>query len=135
MRAVGVASVVGLALVLAGCSGDGDASPSPSSSAVASGSASDVLPGIEANAADAGPRPLLSWPAVDGAVEYHVTVFAADGSANWSWSGTATEVHVGGVADAEGAGVFVFEPMTWVVMAEGADGEVLGLSEPGALSP
>ena len=135
MRAVAASIAVGLMLALAGCSGDGGSDPSPSNSSSTSDASTDLLPTIEANAADSGSRPLLSWPAVDGAAEYHVTVFAADGSAHWSWSGTSTEVNVGGVADADGAGVFVFEPMTWVVMAAGAVGDVLGLSEPGALSP
>lgn len=41
-------------------------------------------------------RPLLEWEAVDGAVEYSVTVSAPDGRPYWAWRTQETSVHLGG---------------------------------------
>lgn len=41
-------------------------------------------------------RPLLEWEAVDGAVEYSVTVSAPDGRTYWAWRTQETSVHLGG---------------------------------------
>lgn len=138
MRRALMAAAGALALALTACTGGEDADPTATETSSTASTATDEgagLPSMPITEADAGPRPLLSWPAVDGAAQYHVTVFAADGSAYWSWSGAETEVYVGGVDDPDGAGAFVFEPMTWRVMAEAEDGTVLGLSEASALTP
>src|SRR5690606_3489572 len=117
-----------VATALVACSGGdpatNDASGVPATASSTSDGAPEFTP-IETMATDPGPRPLLEWTAVDGADEYHVTVFSASGAAYWSWTGTETQVHVGGLADPDAAGAHVFEAMTWVVMAATADAEVV----------
>lgn len=108
------------------------ATPTPASSP---STAAPEFPPVETMATDPGPRPLLEWAAVDGADEYHVSVFASSGDAYWSWSGTQTQVHVGGVADPEAVGPHVFEDMTWVVVAATEDGSILAMSPPATLTP
>lgn len=85
--------------------------------------------------AEAGVRPLLSWSAVDGAALYRVVVVDGDGAPYWAWSGSDTEVFVGGVDDATLPGAVVSEAMTWSVAALDADGLPLALSDPAPLQP
>ena len=82
-----------------------------------------------------GPRPLLSWDAVEGAARYDLMVLNAEGVAYWGWSGTETAIHLGGIEDPDAAGAWVFEPLTWVVTARDADGQPLALSEQATLEP
>lgn len=127
-----------IATALAACSGSspepsgGSATPTPASSP--SNGTPEFAP-VETMATEPGPRPLLEWVAVDGADEYHVSVYATSGDAYWSWSGPKTQVHVGGIADPNAVGPHVFEDMTWVVVAATVDGTVLAMSEPAALTP
>lgn len=90
---------------------------------------------IVIEAAPAGPRPLLSWAAVDGAALYRVVVVDADGAPYWAWSGSETQVFVGGVDDPALPGAVVFESMTWTVVALDEDGLPLSISDVAPLEP
>lgn len=93
------------------------------------------LDDIATDAAPAGARPLLSWTGVDGAVLYRVVVVDADGAPYWAWSGSETQVPVGGVEDPALPGAIVFESMTWSVAALDADGVPLAISDAAPLEP
>jgi hypothetical protein len=82
-----------------------------------------------------GPRPLLSWAAVDGAALYQLTVLDADMVPYWSWSGTETEVPLGGMDNPDAIGAWVFDELTWVVVARGADGAPRAMSTREVLEP
>ncbi len=90
---------------------------------------------ITVAATESGPRPLLAWDAIDGAVDYRVVVLDAQGQPYWAWSGPETEINVGGVSNPDAAGATVFEPMTWTVAAIDADGVPVAMSAAGALTP
>lgn len=132
------AAAVVIAVAVAACSGDspesGDNASSDTPVTVGAPGAPEFEP-IQTMDTEAGPRPLLQWAPVDGADEYHVSVFAASGDAYWGWSGTETQVNVGGISDPDAVGPHVFEAMTWVVMASTMDGEVLAMSRPATLTP
>lgn len=127
------------AVLLAGCSSDGGEAPAsttPSPSATASEfTIGDYLDPIAVTVADPGPRPLLTWAPVDGATLYLVTVLDSSGVGYWTWEGTDTEVHVGGTAEPDAIGPYVFEDMTWRVAAQDDSGTLLAVSEPSPLSP
>lgn len=84
-----------------------------------------LLDGIEPSvdllttATGGGIRPLLEWEPHDNAGAYTVTVYAPDGSAYWSWTGSTTSVHVGGepVLDDTAPGPSVIDGMSWGVIA------------------
>lgn len=86
---------------------------------------------------DNGVRPLLSWEPVDGADRYGVYVYAPNGRAYWSWTGSVTSVHVGGDPQLrDGApGPTVSDGMTWAVVAYDADVLPIAVSELRAISP
>lgn len=72
-----------------------------------------------------GPKPLLRWEPVPGAVAYHVIVNTLDGGPYWGWRGAASQVWLGGsptepAADTEGP--MLVGPMLLTVVATGADG-------------
>lgn len=89
MRALGVGVDVGLALALAlaspaGCSGpaaptDPAASPGASEAAPADAALRAAFDGDIAVSAGSGARPALTWPEVEGAALYRVTIVQADG--------------------------------------------------------
>lgn len=82
-------------------------------------------------------RPRLSWEPVDGAVRYHVTVFAPNGRAYWATQTRSTSVHVGGEPQlAEGsAGPSVVPGMSWQVLAVDDERAPLAASERALISP
>ena len=83
-------------------------------------------------------RPLLGWESVDGAAEYEVVVFHPDGRPWWAWSGTTTEVVLGGLAApdvVELGGPTATPGTTWGVFAFDAEGRLLAVSETRALEP
>lgn len=94
-----------------------------------------VFPVLATAPTGPGPRPLLSWDAVDGATQYDLMVLNSEGVAYWGWSGAETAVYLGGVEDPDAAGAWVFEPLTWVVTARDAAGQPLALSEQATLEP
>lgn len=94
-----------------------------------------IFPVLVTAPTEPGPRPLLSWDAVEGATQYDLMVLNAEGVAYWGWSGAETAVYLGGVEDPDATGAWVFEPLTWVVTARDADGQPLALSEQAMLEP
>lgn len=83
----------------------------------------------------AGPRPLLAWASVEGAVAYDLIVLDTQGAPYWAWSGEATSVHLGGVENPDAVGAWVFEPLTWIVTARDAEGQPLAMSATAPLEP
>lgn len=137
MRALGVGVGLALALAsLAGCSGpaaptDPAASPAASEAAPADATLRAAFDGDIAVSAGSGARPALTWPEVEGAALYRVTIVQADGPA-WAWSGMEpTVVPGGGAAGREGPGFALTSPATAYVAAFDAEGGVLdtGLGE------
>jgi hypothetical protein len=83
-----------------------------------------------------GPRPLLTWEAVDGAATYAVTVYAGSGEpARWSWRGEGTSVRVGFVEDTTVGGPNIIDGMTWSVIALDGDDEPVAQSNERPLAP
>lgn len=103
--------------------------------------ASDLEPELQVFAiiatepTEAGAHPLLMWDVVDGAAGYDLIVLDAEGVPYWAWSGDEPGVHLGGVANADAAGAWVFETLTWIVTARDASGEPLAMSEKAELLP
>jgi hypothetical protein len=96
---------------------------------------SDTFAEIVLSPTESGPRPTLSWAAVDGAALYQLTVLDADGAPYWSWSGTESAVPLGGMDNPDAIGAWVFEELTWMVVARGGDGAPLAMSRRGVLEP
>jgi hypothetical protein len=96
---------------------------------------SDTFQEISLNATEPGPRPLLAWGDVDGAALYQLTVLDADGIPYWSWSGTTAAVPLGGMDNPDAIGAWVFEELTWTVVARAGDGTPLAMSQRGTLVP
>lgn len=83
-----------------------------------------------------GVRPMLTWTAVSDADSYTVTVYDAEGSAWWSWSGSDTEVVIGGVdTDTEIGGPRADAGVRWSVMAFDIDGNLVGSSPRRSIEP
>lgn len=77
----------------------------------------------------AGRRPILTWEPVAGAATYTVLVMAADELPWWSWSGSETEVVLGGVdTELEMGGPAAGAGVTWVVFAFDGDDKLIGVS-------
>lgn len=95
----------------------------------------EIFPEIALTATEPGPRPLLSWSGVDDAALYQLTVLDADGVPYWAWSGTETSVHLGGMENPDAIGAWVFEPLSWMVVARDASGAPVGMSMRGQLLP
>ncbi len=133
--------VVVCASSLAACSADEDSpavsqEPVPTSaSAVSEFAIGDFFDTITVTVAEPGPRPLLTWAPVAGASLYRVSVLDESGLGYWTWAGTATEIHVGGTAEPDAIGPYVYEEMTWMVAAEDDSGSILAVSEPSPLTP
>ncbi len=96
---------------------------------------SDTFQEISLTATEPGPRPLLAWEEVDGAALYQVTVLDADGIPYWSWSGDTAAVPLGGMENPDAIGAWVFEELTWTVVARSDDGTPLAMSQRGTLEP
>ncbi len=96
---------------------------------------SGAFPEISLNATEPGPRPLLAWDEVDGAALYQLTVLDADGTPYWSWSGSTAAVPLGGMDNPDAIGAWVFEELSWMVVARADDGTPLAMSRRGALEP
>lgn len=95
----------------------------------------EFLPVIEVSHDGPAQRPMLSWVEVTGATRYSVVVLGSDGSPYWAWSGTTTEVPMGGIDDPDVVGPWVHEPMTWTVAATDADGVSIAMSPAADLAP
>ena len=96
------------------------------------------LPGIVLHTPQSGegPRPLLTWEPVDGALTYAVTVYAGpEQPARWSWRGEQTSVRVGFVEDSTVGGPNVIDGMTWSVLALDADDEPVAQSSQRPIGP
>ena len=95
----------------------------------------DIFPQITLGPTEAGPRPVLNWSEIEGAAPYQLTVLDADGVPYWAWSGTKTAVPLGGMDNPDAIGAWVFEELTWMVVARDATGAPLGMSERNLLRP
>ncbi len=151
---------LGFAFIMAGCSGSSEESSDATLQAVATTSEASVdastgddslpddsddeaagpelpppFPELVVQPTEPGPRPLLAWDTVEGAVDYELFVLDADGAAYWAWSGTETSVYLGGMENPDAVGAWVFEPLTWVVAAVDADGTTLAMSTRADLLP
>lgn len=86
-----------------------------------------------------GTWPTLAWEPVDGAERYRVTVYADGDGAYWAWTGSATEVVLGGFATAPSAGSSVAprldEPMSYDVVALDDDGAIIAQSGEAPIAP
>ena len=107
----------------------------PSTPAPADDPWSDTFAEIILTPTEPGPRPTLAWGTVDGAALYQLTVLDTDGAPYWSWSGTETAVPLGGMGNPDAIGAWVFEELTWMVVARGGDGAPLAMSRRGTLEP
>jgi len=96
----------------------------------------DLPPIIQVTAAaGGGPRPLLEWEPVDGAVRYDVTLFTGEGIGYWAWRGFETSVVVGEVSSLDAPGPRVEAGMSWAVLAINEDGVPIAASSLSPISP
>ena len=95
----------------------------------------DLFPEITLDPTESGPRPILSWSEIEGTALYQLTVLDADGVPYWAWSGTETAVPLGGMDNPDAIGAWVFEDLSWMVVARDASGAPLGMSRREALRP
>lgn len=95
----------------------------------------DIFPEIIIDPTEAGPRPVLSWSKVERAALYQLTVLDAGGVPYWAWSGTENAVPLGGMDNPDAIGAWVFEELTWTVVARDTGGTPLGMSHPAVLRP
>lgn len=83
-----------------------------------------------------GARPMLSWTPLSAADSYTVVVYGAAGEPWWSWSGSGTEIVIGGVeTDVEIGGPRADLGVRWVVMAFDADQNLVGSSPRRSIEP
>lgn len=94
--------------------------PAPAAPSESSGAATLVV-GV-------GDRPVVRWPAVDGAVTYRLTVAQDDGPP-WAWEGDTTEVVLGGGSGEGGRGFRLTSAAVVTVTAHGEDGAALRLDQ------
>lgn len=74
-------------------------------------------------------RPMLEWEPVEGADAYSVVVLDEAGEPYWVWSGSESEVPLGGAASSDfGIGPIIGIGYSWSVAAFGANGEFLAVS-------
>ncbi len=118
-----------------GTENSGDATTTIVATNDSASAAVSYLPELLLEEATPGPRPLLSWAAVDGADRYTLVVLGDDGTPYWAWSGTETTIHFGGFDDPDAIGPWVHEAMTWTVAATDAAGKPLAISQAGILTP
>jgi hypothetical protein len=95
----------------------------------------EIFPEIALSPTEPGPRPTLAWESVDGAALYQLTVLDSDGAPYWSWSGTEASVPLGGMDNPDAIGAWVFEELSWMVVARDTSGAPLGMSRRGQLLP
>ena len=85
----------------------------------------------------AGEVPQFRWEPIAGASRYDVGVLGPDGPL-WAWQGEATEIYLGGLPFERPpglAGPVIAAGSCWSVMARGADGHVIAVSEFLPISP
>jgi len=85
-----------------------------------------------------GPRPLLEWEPVNGAVHYLLTVTPPDDVAYWAWSGAESMVWFGGTHEQPPDGVAgptLFEPMELRVVAVDDADRIIAASQPALINP
>lgn len=83
-----------------------------------------------------GARPMLSWTPLSAADSYTVVVYDAAGEPWWSWSGSGTEIVIGGVeTDVEIGGPRANLGVRWVVMAFDVDQNLVGSSPRRSIEP
>ena len=85
----------------------------------------------------AGEVPLFRWEPVAGASRYDVGVLGPDGPL-WAWQGEVTEIYLGGLPLERPpglAGPVIEAGSCWSVIARGADGHVIAVSEFLPVSP
>ena len=74
-------------------------------------------------------RPELAWEPVGGAVEYYLVVLDEIGEPYWVWSGSTSEISVGGASFSErGNGPTIGVGYSWSVSAFDGDGQLIGIS-------
>lgn len=73
-------------------------------------------------------RPMLEWEPVDGADSYSVVVLDETGEPYWVWSGSESEVPLGGSSSDFGIGPIIGIGYSWSVAAFATDGEFLAIS-------
>ena len=74
-------------------------------------------------------RPKLEWEPVDGADSYSVVVLDETGEPYWVWSGSESEVPLGGASSSDfGIGPIIGIGYSWSVAAFAADGAFLAVS-------
>jgi len=95
----------------------------------------EIFPEIALAPTEPGPRPTLAWRAVEGAALYQLTILDADGNVYWSWSGTENSVPLGGMSNPDAMGAWVFEELSWLVVARDADSAPVGMSRRASLLP
>lgn len=142
-------AILGVALAAAACSsseesgdgraelagGGGGGGAAPSGEPLVEG-----LPVVEVLAppeSGAGEVPLFRWEPVAGASRYIVAVLGPDGPL-WGWQGEETEVYLGGLPFERPpgmAGPVIVARTCWSVLARGAAGHVIAVSDFLPVSP
>jgi hypothetical protein len=137
-----------LIVLIAACDSDGDSADSSESPAIirATVIVPSGLPLVEGipvvtvlgpPESDAGEVPLFSWEPVAGASRYTVAVLGPD-APFWAWQGEETEIYLGGLPFERPpgwAGPVILPGSCWSVMARGADGHIIAVSEFLPVSP
>jgi hypothetical protein len=88
-------------------------------------------------AENAGDAPRFAWEPVESASGYSLAVLGPDGPV-WGWQGEETEIYLGGLPFERPpgwAGPVLPEAACWSVIARGADGHVVAVSELLPVSP
>lgn len=89
----------------------------------------DLATVVGAVAEGDGPRPTLNWDEIPDASSYTVLVLDSEGRPWWSWSGSSTQVVLGGIdSDLAIGGPTASAGATWIVFAFGSDDAVIGAS-------
>jgi len=74
-------------------------------------------------------RPVLEWEPIEGADSYSVVVLDEAGEPYWAWSGTESEIVLGGAPSSDfGIGPIIGVDYSWSVAAFDADGVFLAIS-------
>jgi hypothetical protein len=147
-----LAVLLAFVLAVAACGDDDAGTPTTTEAAGTTGAGATAVPppsgppllaGVDGTmtlltpTSGEGIRPLLAWAPVSTADHYALFLYAPSGEVYWSWSGTATEVHVGGEPQLrDGAsGPSVVEGMSWAVIAYDAGMLPIAASEIRPVSP
>mgnify|MGYP001824530035 CR=1 FL=1 len=87
-------------------------------------------------ATESGSHPMLSWQPTDGAASYWLTIRDADARPYWAWTGTETNVRIGGGDSPDTNQTAVLhETMTWRVAAFDSSGGLVAISDTATVSP